>query len=307
MDRRLETRMHTRELGLVLAQQLLDIADLHYGWWGEDERPTLGRLKEAQERYSTRLIEVVEEYCPHGGRILDVGCGTGHLMEKMLERGFHVDVVIPAPWLEQQVRQRLTRLGPDYESAVFPCKFEHMPESARGRPYDLILFSESFQYVPLDDSLPMTRSLLASDGKVVLSDVFKTEHHGDGLPGDRSFGGGHRLHRFYASLQQYGFRLLRDDDITRFTSPSIALQDELLRNRIAPACATIDRYISERVPRIRRLVAWLLHKKLARLRYKYLQAHRTQAVFERYKSYRLMAFERGDTPSLQPVPATVPT
>lgn len=299
--------MHTRELGLVLAQQLLDIADLHYGWWEEGERPTLGRLKEAQERYSTRLIEVVEEYCPHGGRILDVGCGTGHLMEKMLERGFHVDVVIPAPWLEQQVRQRLTRLGPDYESVVFTCKFEHMPESARDRPYDLVLFSESFQYVSLDDSLPMSLSLLAPDGKVVVCDFFKTEHHGDGGPGDRSFGGGHKLDRFYASLERYGFRLLRDDDITRFMSPSIALLDELLRNRIAPACGTIDRYINERVPTIRRLVGWLMRRRLARLRYKYLEQHRTQAVFERYKSYRLLAFEPADSASPQPVPASAPT
>ncbi|MGL1834673.1 class I SAM-dependent methyltransferase [Rhodocyclaceae bacterium SMB388] len=299
--------MHTRELGLVLAQQLLGIADLHYGWWEEGEQPTLARLREAQERYSTRLIEVVEEYCPHGGRILDVGCGTGHLMEKMLQRGFHVDVVIPAPWLEQQVRQRLTRLGPDYESVVFACEFEHMPESARDRPYDLVLFSESFQYVPLDDSLPMTLSLLAPGGKVVVCDFFKTEHHGDGGLGDRSFGGGHRLDRFYASLERYGFHLLRDDDITRFTSPSIALLDELLRNRIAPACATIDRYLSERVPMIRRLVGWLMRRRLARLRYKYLEQHRTQAVFERYKSYRLLAFEPADTASQQPVSAAAST
>ena len=34
-------KMSTRELGLVLAQQLLDVEDLHYGLWDADLALTL--------------------------------------------------------------------------------------------------------------------------------------------------------------------------------------------------------------------------------------------------------------------------
>ncbi len=283
--------MDSKELGLVLAQQLLDVEDLHYGWWEAGEVPTLAALRNAQERYSERLIATLAEHCPAGGRILDVGCGTGHLLEKLLKAGYRVDGVIPAPWLEQRVRERIERLQPAYRPEVFPCRLEELPDTARGQPYDLILFSESFQYVPLEDSLPKIRSLLVPGGKVVVCDFFKTEHHGDRKPGDKSFGGGHRLDRFYLALAEHRFGILRDDDITRFISPSVALVDQILRQRIAPACGTLDQFLAERIPRIRRFVLWLYRKKLAKLRYKYLEEHRTQEVFERYKSYRLIVLE----------------
>lgn len=280
--------MHSRELGLVLAQQLLDLDDLHYGWWETNEQPTLAKLREAQERYSQRLIERLTQHSPPGGRVLDVGCGTGNILEKLLAEGFEVDGVIPAPWLEQRVQARIERLQLAYRPVVYDCMFERMPASASTQPYDVVLFSESFQYIPLSHSLPMIRRLLKPGGKVVVCDFFKTEHHGDGQPGDKSFGGGHELIDFYAALTEYGFVIEQDDDITRFISPSVALVDGLLRVRIAPALGSIDRYLSARVPRLRRLVGWLLRKKLAKLHYKYLAGNRSQAVFERYKTYRLL-------------------
>ena len=43
-----KTKMDSREAGLVLAQQLLGIDDLHYGWWDDDLDLTLSNLTTAQ-------------------------------------------------------------------------------------------------------------------------------------------------------------------------------------------------------------------------------------------------------------------
>ena len=40
------------------------------------------------------------------------------------------------------------------------------------------------------------KNILKSDGKAIVCDFFKTEHDGDGGPGDKSFGGGHALDQF---------------------------------------------------------------------------------------------------------------
>jgi len=42
--------MSSRELGLVLAQQLLDVEDLHYGLWDPDLALTIGNITLAQQR-----------------------------------------------------------------------------------------------------------------------------------------------------------------------------------------------------------------------------------------------------------------
>ena len=50
--------MDSRELGLVLAQQLLGIDELHYGWWAEGEAPSFAALAAAQRsnRRGRRLV-----------------------------------------------------------------------------------------------------------------------------------------------------------------------------------------------------------------------------------------------------------
>src|SRR5688572_33363029 len=96
--------MHSRELGLVLAQQLGNVEDLHYGLWEPDLELSFANLRVAQQRYSDMILKQLP---PSSGnvRVLDVGCGTGHLIRQMLDRGYLADGVIPAKDLGTLVRR----------------------------------------------------------------------------------------------------------------------------------------------------------------------------------------------------------
>jgi len=284
--------MTSRELGLVLAQQLLGVEDLHYGLWDPDLELSLGNLALAQQRYTDMLLEQLESLLSDrpAPRILDVGCGTGHLFQLLIERGYHVDAVNPSAHLNKLVRERLAAL-PHNGSILYETGFESLPCRQCQHQYDLLLFSESFQYIPLPDIFALAPKLLRNGGRLVICDFFKTDAHCDGGAGDRSFSGGHLLAEFYRYVGQSPFRISHDEDLTARVSPNIALLDEWLTRRLVPALSSVDEYLLGAWPRLTRILKWLGRHKLARARYKYLSGHRSQAVFEKYKSYRLLVLD----------------
>lgn len=279
-------KMDSRELGLVLGQQILGIDDLHYGLWEEDLDLTFRNIHIAQQRYTDKLLSAFPP-AAEKIRILDVGCGTGHIMGQMLQRGYHCDGVIPAPGLGKLVKQHLKE-HPGNDSQVFECKLEDFPVDENVHRYDVALFSESFQYIPLKASLPILERIIKPGGIIVICDFFKTKHHRDGRPGDRSFGGGHGLSKFYDKLQTSRFHLEVDEDITKKMSPNIALLNDFIMNKVKPASLTVGTYLQGNYPKSWWLVTRLFRKRLERLNYKYFSGHRNQDVFERYKSYRFM-------------------
>lgn len=287
--------MDSRELGLVLAQQLLGIDELHYGWWAEGEAPSFAALAAAQRRHSEVLFDAVASMLPTSTaaiasappRALDVGCGAGSVTAAANARGWRCDGLVPAPVLAARARQRL---APWPERRVFECRLEDAAGRVPSNAYDLAWFSESFQYVALDAGLEALRGALAPDAAVVVFDVFARD---DAPPGKSPVGGGHRLSEALSAFRRHGFDCVRDEDHSVHMAPNLDLLQGLLRDRLRPAAATLDRFLAHRYRLAWGVLKWAQRHRLEKLERRW-GAQRDGATFLRYKTYRLLGFRRSD-------------
>lgn len=282
--------MDSRELGLVLGQQLLDVDDMHYGLWEPDLTISFKNLAEAQQRYTDQLFSSINELGLTSPKVLDIGCGTGHCLAQMLDKGFQADGLVPAPGFAKLVNEKLAK-RPDKKATLFTIPFEEFPADDYLHAYDIALFSESFQYIPVEKSFPILQKIVRPGGRIIICDFFKTENTGDGQKGDGSFGGGHQWETFEKQLAESPFKVLKNEDITAKMSPNLELVNDLLVDKITPAGQTIGRYLRINYPKTFKLLGMLFKKKLKRLKYKYFSGLRSKEVFEHYKSYRHIVLE----------------
>ena len=278
--------MDSREAGLVLAQQLLGIDDLHYGWWDDDLDLTLSNLTTAQQRYSDQLIDRLPAVSPET-RILDIGSGTGHLIQQCLDGGYHVDGVSPSPSLSKQIRNRIENRK-YCDTHLFECRFEEFPVERNLQKYDAAYFSESFQYISMAKAFEILQKILKPGGKVIICDFFKRSDADLSAPGAHTFGGGHDYNEFLALLEKIPFRVDRNLDITEKVSRNIALLNDVLMNRLGPALRTLGTFLGSRYPKTYWLLTRPFRNRFAKLETKYFSGHRSQETFERFKTYHLI-------------------
>jgi 2-polyprenyl-3-methyl-5-hydroxy-6-metoxy-1,4-benzoquinol methylase len=197
MAKKMDTANEGLDLYVHAIRTFADTPWLHYGLWEAGERVVLPNLRRAQERYVEKLLGLIP---PPPCRLLEVGGGTGEMSRLLADRGHSVEMITPSAIQCKIARERL---GSD--AVVHQTKFEDFAGSG---PYDVVLFSESFQYVPLDKSLPLVKALLAPGGALVISDVFRSEAFNGGLQP----GGGHRFSEFVKAATALGFAFTADED-----------------------------------------------------------------------------------------------
>jgi SAM-dependent methyltransferase len=287
MPQKQKKGMETRELGLVLGQQLLGVEDLHYGLWDQDLAPTLTNLPAAQRRYTEFLLGRLRQHVAPPARVLDVGCGTGKLLLELNGLGYEAEGVSPAPGLTRLGRARLDAAGRN-DVRIFECRFEDFPCAERARHYDALMFSESFQYISVRTTLELAGKILRPGGHLVICDFFRTARDGDGGSGDGTFGGGHPIGAFYETVRESRFDIVSDEELTDRIAPTLAIADEILMRRILPACDTIARYMDQRRPWLFRALRLIWRRKAENARRKYFSGHRTPQTFSRYKTYRMI-------------------
>jgi len=276
-DKKADSQEVGLELSLIFAKYFLKTDYLHYGYWPDGLELDISNLAKAQENHSHFLIFHLPEKI---NKILDVGCGTGKLASLLIENGYQVDCVSPSILLTDHARGMVGD-----KSNIFRCKYEDLQTENR---YDLILFSESFQYVGMDAATwNKTFNLLNSNGHILIMDFFKTD-----AQGTSPLGGGHDLKEFYQTIALFPFKQLKDIDITQQTAPNLRLIDDFLTKAGVPAWNLILSYLAEAAPILFKFLTWKFKDKLKKIERKYCSGTRNAENFSRFKSYRLLLYQK---------------
>lgn len=285
MAEKIDTRAVGLDVGLAFIRWLTGAENLHYGLWTGQEI-TASNLKTAQEAYTAKLFG----YLPEGRlRILDIGGGAGETARKLIALGHQVEIVVPSAFLAARCRE--TAKG----AVVHECTFEDF--SGTG-PFDLCLFSESFQYIPMAESLPKCAALLAPGGQVLIADCFRTEAYKGRATHGPQPGGGHRLADFRTAIDGSAFALDAEEDITDAVAPSIDLEQQLF-NVIGHGVTRVSDEIRTKKPAAhwtltRFIGLFLTSKRRRNLMQRLTGTERNAEAFRRYNRYLMLRLARRD-------------
>ena len=264
------------DAGLLIGKFFMDTEELHYGYWPNDKTATAQNFSEAQERHSQLIIDNI----PRGvKKILDVGSGSGSLAKKIVALGYQVDCVIPSEFLADKVQQKL-----DGSSKIHITKFEDLDISNN---YDLILFSESFQYVHLIKSIDKILSILDKNGYLLICDVFHKN-----VSGISPMRGGHRLDLFENEIEKTDLVKKADIDITLETAPTWDFLNQFLNEVAIPISDMSHSYMKYKYPKLIRFMKWKYRNRLEKIRKVWLSNELTGENFAKFKSYRLFLFKK---------------
>ena len=275
MTNRFDSKVIGLDVGLLIGKFFMDTEELHYGYWPDEKKATAQNFSQAQDRHSQLIIDNIPNNVK---RILDVGSGSGSLAKKLIKLGYQVDCVIPSEFLAEKVKVKLSD-----SSNVYINKFEDLDISHH---YDLVLFSESFQYVELNDSIKKIISVLNKNGHLLICDVFHKN-----VEGISPMRGGHRLDLFDDEISNSTLAKEKDIDITKETAPTWDFLNQLLNEVAIPISDMSNNYLEYKYPRLTKLIKWKYQKKLNKIKKVWLSGELTGESFIKFKSYRLFIYK----------------
>ena len=282
MKKKLSKNDTSQAVGLDIALELANFitgkSNMHYGIW-DNLDINLGNLGVAQEAYTKKLFS----YLPNNKNlnILDIGGGAGEIANKLLKLGHQVTIIVPSPILAAHSRDVTSS-----KANIELCTFEDF-KPKNNELFDICLFSESFQYIPLNIALKKSKSLLNETGKIIISDCFRsnvsfTDQY-------RPPGGGHPLQEMYKEIDLNKLEIVAKEDITSSVSASIDLEQRFY-NTIGSIIKRIMQSYSNRNKftfKIMKIFYKLLvnHKKRIRLNDRLFNNSRNSEIFELYNNY----------------------
>tara|TARA_A100001234_G_C12612090_1_gene379956 strand:+ start:255 stop:1097 length:843 start_codon:yes stop_codon:yes gene_type:complete len=262
------------EIGLVLSRFFLNTEHLHFGYWPEDLDVNLNNVKKAQDYHSEKIIKSIPKNVE---TILDVGSGSGGLAEKLVDNGYHVDCVSPSEYLSDSIEQKLKK-----RATVYRSTFEDLDLQKK---YDLVIFSESFQYVNIKKSLNKIPLVVQEKGHVLICDFFRKPG-----TGKKPLGGGHDWEVFQDNLSDHSFTEILNKDITRETARTYDLINQIIGEVADPVRSLSAKYLDSQYPTGMKFLRWYFKKKIKRINRIYFSGNMTGDMFNKLKTYRVLLY-----------------
>lgn len=263
---------------LKFYSDVLGLEHLHYGIWEPQDELTLANLKAAQNRYQQAVIDLLPENAgDRPVRVLDVGCGTGELSKVLKAKGYAVEGLSPDI---NHVDSYATKVGAPFHH----CLFEEFEPS---EPYDVVIMSESCQYIALDKLFTVLAQCLGAGGQWIVVDYFVL----DGVSG-RLAKSGHTYTAFQRAVTDSPLHMDYDRDITEATLKTLDFGRSLVE-RGELALAMLKQRIDKRswaLSKLVNLMLWLGRKEIRKLDDSRVLID--SDAFRKAKTYRLMRFQK---------------
>lgn len=272
-------KVDSKEVGLEIEYLalnfILNLEHLHYGYFKDGLETNVSNLKKAQENYEELLISNI----PEGTKsILDVGSGAGQTALNLTLKGYNVDCVSP----NQRLTYYAKKLTGD-KVRYYQCRLQDLKCDTK---YDLVLFSESFQYIPVDQGIPVALQFLKPGGYIMVSDFFKND------PENKSkLGGGHRYDVWLNLKATFPIKTIIEKDITAETSPTADIFNRFTLEVIKPSWESLWALGEDRIPLLIKTVKRLYRKKLHKMEQKHFTGQRGGENFRKYKKYMFYLFQ----------------
>ncbi len=250
---------------------------LHYGYWehvpSSSDEVTIKQLRVAQEAYAAKLLTFI----PEGTRtVLDVGCGIGGNAAYLIERGFNVEGLAPDAFQEERFIENTKGQAPFHLT-----KFEDFQTK---NSYDLILLSESSQYIAAGDIAQCAARLLNPGGYLLFADMMRSDAKYD----EGIFSNCHVVEDIRFALLEAGFNLVKTEDISKQIRPTLDLCIDNFRTFGLSTLKYLGDILKIAVPPLQGIVRWISNRWLKKLLVEGLAAPK---IFDKHLCYQIQLWQ----------------